>query len=245
MTVDAVKRILDVPFAAPSDHQLRADLYLPGTPPRGVRSFSGYTEEAGDFGDRKLGPDLARHFASRGFAMVSVDYRLSSQAVFPAQVEDVKTAIRWVRHVADAYGFDRDAIGLFGLSAGGHLAAIAALSPAGMFEPADRLYADHGSGVHAVADGYGPTDFLAIDAHRAATTEQPCDDPEALQLPDSPKAVDPSSFESSLIGTPIERRPDLVQRACPAHLRHLRALLRSSSCTGYRTQSCRCSRAGS
>ena len=75
-----------------------------------------------------MAPDLSRFFAERGFAMVSIDYRLSGEAVFPAPIEDVKTAIRWIRSVADTFALDSDYVGLWGSSAGGHLAACAALS---------------------------------------------------------------------------------------------------------------------
>src|SRR5580692_6078407 len=107
-----------------------ADVYLPDAePPLPVIIWlhgGGWR-----FGDRRLAPDLTRHFASRGFAMVSIEYRLSGQAVFPAPLEDVKAAVRWVRSAAERYGFDADHIGLWGSSAGGHLAALAALCEPG------------------------------------------------------------------------------------------------------------------
>ena len=102
-------------------------------------------------GDRKLAPDLRRYFADHGFAMVSIDYRLSGQAPFPAQLQDVQAAIRWVREHAGDLGFDPQAIGLWGSSAGGHLAALAA------------LVADESTAVQAVVDGYGVADLTAPD----------------------------------------------------------------------------------
>ena len=105
-----------------------ADLYLPqgvaGRLPVIVWVHGGGWR----FGDRHLSPDLTRWFAARGFAMVTFDYRLSGEAIFPAPVIDLKTVIRWVRSVADQYGLDPEAIGLWGSSAGSQLSAIAALS---------------------------------------------------------------------------------------------------------------------
>ena len=80
------------------------------------------------FGDRHLAPDLALFAQRSGLAVVSIDYRLSDEVKFPAPVEDVKTAVRWVRSVASSFGFDERNIGLWGSSAGAHLAACAALS---------------------------------------------------------------------------------------------------------------------
>src|SRR5207244_967611 len=60
----------------------------------------------------------------KGFAVVSVNYRLSQHAVFPAQIEDCKAAIRWLRANAKQYQLDPDHIGVWGASAGGHLVAL-------------------------------------------------------------------------------------------------------------------------
>src|SRR6185369_5268827 len=80
-----------------------ADVYLPtsraGPPPVVIWVHGGGWR----FGDRKLAPNL-RLFAERsGFAVVSIDYRLSDEVKFPAPVEDVKTAVRWVRSIASTF----------------------------------------------------------------------------------------------------------------------------------------------
>jgi len=84
-----ITRIDDVMYAAPSGVALLADVYLPvGRPPAPVIVWihgGGWR-----YGDRRQTPDLAVHFAARGFAMVSIDYRLTTVAIFPAQIEDVK-----------------------------------------------------------------------------------------------------------------------------------------------------------
>jgi acetyl esterase/lipase len=148
--------------------------------------------------------------------MAAVDYRLSDRALFPAQLEDLKTAVRWLRSIAAAHGLDTDRIGLLGSSAGGHLSALAALTGPGTFQPAGAPYAGYSSDVQVVVDGYGPSDFLQIDAHRAPDGTV-SDDPETLLLPRGmTRSSAPDSFESLLLGAPIETCPDRVRQANPA-----------------------------
>jgi acetyl esterase/lipase len=64
------------------------------------------------------------HFLLEGYAVASINYRLSPEAVFPAQLEDCKAAIRWLRAHADNFGIDPNRIGAWGASAGGNLAAL-------------------------------------------------------------------------------------------------------------------------
>jgi acetyl esterase/lipase len=159
-----------------------------------------------------MAPDLSRFFAERGFAMVSIDYRLSEEAVFPAPIEDVKTAVRWIRTVADTFGLDGNHIGLWGSSAGGHLAACAALSQAEQFQGGEH----HGvsSVVQAVVDGYGPMDFSLIDKERGEFTPTAVD-VEGIIVPDLLPAGHPESFESRFLGVPVDSSPEQVKLANP------------------------------
>ncbi len=207
-----VEIVADLVYARPHGSPQRLDLYLPqgGELPVIIWLHGGGWR----FGDRRLGPDLSRYFAQRGFAMVSIDYRLSGEATFPAQLHDVKTAIRWVRANATRYGLDGAHIGLWGSSSGGHLAALAALTGSGILEDDPLEYAGQSSEVQAVVDGYGPTDFLQQDAQRDPLG-RPSDDPESIQLPAGKWSRDADSLESLLLGAPIETRPDLVRLANP------------------------------
>jgi acetyl esterase/lipase len=209
----AVVRVDDVLFATEGGVSLRADLYLPqiscGALPVIVWIHGG----AWRFGDRRLAPDLSRFFAARGLAMVSIDYRLSTQALFPAPIRDVKTAVRWLRSVAPTYGLDADRIGLWGSSSGGHLAMLAATSGPGVFEDAASEYSSYPSLVQAVVEGYGPTDFLQMDAHKLPGSVS--DDPESLTLPPGVRAASVNSPESLLLGAPIETCPERVREANP------------------------------
>jgi acetyl esterase/lipase len=209
-----VKLMADLVYATPDGSPQRLDLYQPQGVERPLPVILWLYGGGSRFGDRKLGPDLSRYFAQRGFAMVSIDYRLSGEAIFPAQIHDVKTAIRWVRTYSDRYGLDGQHIGLWGSSAGGHLAVLAAMTGSDILEGDQVEYAGQSSEVQAVVDGYGPTDFLQQDAHRNPLG-RPSDDPESIQLPPGKLSSDPDSLESLLLGAPIKTRPDLVRQANP------------------------------
>jgi acetyl esterase/lipase len=92
--------------------------------------------------------DSFERIVSAGFAIVSVDYRLSGEAHFPAQVDDVRAALGWVREHAEEYGLDAARIVLWGESAGATVAALVGLEPS--------------SGVLGVIDWYGPSDLIAM-----------------------------------------------------------------------------------
>jgi acetyl esterase/lipase len=205
----------DLPFAAPAGHGLFADLHLPAAASGPAPAIIWLHGGGWRTGTRRLGPDLSRFFAARGFAMVAVDYRLSGRAIFPAQIEDVKSAVRWVRSVSSRYRLDSARIGLWGASSGGHLAALAGLTGDGHFTPADAPYRDCSSAVQAVADAYGPIDFLQMDAHRPPPGTR-SDDPESLLLPRlDMRSEDADSYESLLLGAPITTCPTRVRDASP------------------------------
>jgi acetyl esterase/lipase len=121
-------------------------------------------------------------------------------ATFPAQIEDCKAAVRWVRANAKTYNLDPDRIGAIGHSAGGHLASLLGTT-AGVkeFETGDNL--DFSSRVQAVCAMSGPTDFLQMDAHALA----------GAMLKHDPA----NSPESRLIGGAIQQNKDKVARANP------------------------------
>lgn len=148
-------------------------------------------------GNKKNCP--AVEFVDDGYAVASVNYRLSQHDRFPAQIEDCKAAIRWLRARADRYGYG-DRIGVWGASAGGHLAAL--LGTTGdieVFEVGNHL--QFSSRVHAVVDFFGPTDFRQMNSQAG---EQGRLDHDA---PDSP--------ESQLLGGPIQQHPQRVAEANP------------------------------
>ena len=113
-------------YASRDGADLLLDLYLPAKPIRRPTPVIVFLHGGGwSGGTRTTGPDFKRYFAQDGFAMASIEYRLTPSITFPANVEDVRTAVRWLKANAAAHGLDPDRICLWGTSAGGHLAAVA------------------------------------------------------------------------------------------------------------------------
>ena len=138
-------------------------------------------------------------FLNAGYAVASINYRLSQHALFPAQIEDCKAAVRWLRAHATQFGIDPARFGAWGPSAGGHLVAMLGVTGrVAEFEVGEHL--DQSSRVQVVVDYYGPTDFLLMDDQRPADgmIHNPADSP-----------------ESELVGGPIQENPEKVARANP------------------------------
>lgn len=148
--------------------------------------------------DRTACPDLVAHYASQGYLMVSIDYRLAPESVHPGQLFDVRRAVRWIRAHAGEYCADPDRIGVWGSSAGGHLSALAGVY-SGVAQLAGEEWSCHSSAVQAVVDGYGPSDLPAL-----------------VDLSGPRGAQEGSSPEASLLGGPIRDNLDSARSASPA-----------------------------
>jgi acetyl esterase/lipase len=107
----------------------------------------------------------------RGYVVASVNYRLAPTYHWPAQIEDVKCAIRYLRASAAQYHLDPARIGVWGESAGGHLAALLGLTDAGAGFDGQGGYADQSSAVQAVVDISGPSDFSLIEPNPLNTLQ--------------------------------------------------------------------------
>ena len=113
---------------------------------------------SGDKADKEY-VEICQYLATEGFAVFSVNYRLVPKARYPAQLDDVQRAVRWVRKHADDYSIDIKKIGAVGDSAGGHLVSLL-----GTRDTRDNSDADlkrYSSKVQCVVDLFGPVDFLA------------------------------------------------------------------------------------
>ena len=120
-----VTLIEGIRFASVDEQDLELDLYMPAdavNPPLLVWVHGGGWSR----GNRK--PVSTFAFVDAGYAMASVDYRLSGVAPFPAQIHDLKGAIRFLRAQAAAYGYDASRIAMVGVSAGAHLVALAGVT---------------------------------------------------------------------------------------------------------------------
>jgi acetyl esterase/lipase len=149
----------DIEYARVGDLSLKLDLHLPARPrPPLIVYIHGGAWRAGSKSDV---PIAALH--DLGFAMASVDYRLSTQAVFPAQIHDIKAAIRFLRASAGRFQIDATSIAIIGSSAGGHLAALTGVTnghPA--LEGRIGEHLDQSSAVQMIVSLYGAANLQTI-----------------------------------------------------------------------------------
>lgn len=155
--------IVDIAYGPDDAHRL--DLYLPAVDDAPVIV---YIHHGGWYtGDRAEVPEMVLRFVERGYAVASIDYRLAPEHPFPAPVHDVKRAIRELKVIADETGrIDGESLVLYGISAGGHLAAFAATT-VGEFEPSDLTDAQsvHDSSVAGIVVSAGPSDLVQMYSH--------------------------------------------------------------------------------
>jgi acetyl esterase/lipase len=164
--VSHVKRKwLDLPYASLSPTQ-KLDIYLPD---EGDELFPVVLHIHGggfEIGDKRDIHVLAYLKAlRRGYAVVSVNYRLSGEAIFPAGLQDIKASIRWLRAHGETYHLDGERIAACGGSAGGNYAAMICLTASVVkFDDPSLGNTDFPCHVQAAVDMFGPTDFLKMDA---------------------------------------------------------------------------------
>jgi len=201
------RRYLDIPYANLSLSQ-KLDIYLPDEgegPFPVILSIHGGAFMGCDKADMQVLPMLEG--LKRGYAVVALNYRLSWEATFPALVQDVKAAVRWVRGNAHWYYFDPERIATWGGSAGGYLSTMLGVS-ADIAELEDLSLGnpDQPSNVQAVVDWFGPTNFLKMDEQLTASGLAPLDGTEHSGV---------NSPESWLLGGKITEIPEQVRAANP------------------------------
>lgn len=173
----------DIQYSSQGHIRQRLDLYLPAPEHRrgtGPLPLIIYIHGGAFMGGSKRSPLMPARLLSAGprhsggYAIASLDYRLSGDAVFPAAVQDCKAAVRWLRKYAAALGLDSARVVAWGESAGAHMASMLAVTCASAeggggegeeeeeWEVGDDL--DVSSAVAGVVAYYGPTDFLQMDA---------------------------------------------------------------------------------
>ena len=196
-----------VPYAVrPGYRPLQLDLYEPAA--KGPHPVVLFLHGGGwRLGTRRMfcptwrhwRPDPFARLAAAGFTVVSAEYRLSGEAAFPAQLDDVTDALRWVGARADEPGADPGRVVVWGESAGGHLAALL-----GLTAPRARPGA-----VAGVVDWYGPSNLRTLAAQAR---------------PDSVARSDTAdSREAQLIGAPVADEPELARAASPVSYVHAAA----------------------
>ena len=184
----------DLIYAVVGDRTLRVDLYMPesANPPLIVWVHGGAWHSG-----TKENPPLG--LLEHGYALASIDYRLSVEAPFPAQMHDIKACIRFLRAHAERYGYQSHAIYVWGSSAGGHLVALA-----GVTNGVEALEGDLGehrgqtSDIQGVVNYFGPTNFLTILSQST---------PHGLSVRAPALAL--------LLGKPLDQVEDLARLASP------------------------------
>ena len=156
------ERINDIQYATVGGHVLLLDLYLPAVEDGAQKPLVVWVHGgAWRSGSKNRMP--LKFLVDAGYAVASIDYRLSPVAKFPAQIHDCKAAIRFLRFNAKKYGYSGERIGIAGSSAGGHL--VAEIGVTNGHEELEGNVGDHAnqsSSVQAIADYYGPTNFETI-----------------------------------------------------------------------------------
>jgi acetyl esterase/lipase len=200
---DGVRVLRDLEYARAGSKSLELDLYLPEKASAPLPVVVWIHGGGWAAGSKSGGPGV--RLVPKGYAVASIDYRLSGEAVFPAQIEDCKAAVRWLRANAARYSLDPRRFAAWGSSAGGHLVAL--LGTSGEVKDLEGTLGnlDQSSRVQAVIDFFGPTDILQMDAQAARN-------PGVIS---KIKHDDPRSPESRLIGGAIKENREKAARTNP------------------------------
>ena len=188
-----VELIRDVEFGKGGSRTLHMHIALPKGEAKELRPVFVFIHGGGwRGGHRNAGLPFATGFAQQGYVGATIEYRFSQEAKFPAQIEDCKCAIRFLREHAAEYHIDPDRIGVMGASAGGHLVALLGTTANEKDFEGTGGSEKFSSRVQAVCDWFGPADFTTISK--------------------SPGAASPVS---ELIGGAISENADKAKRASP------------------------------
>ena len=186
-----VKRVSNLEFSQPPRGALLLDLYLPAAAPAKPLPVVMWIHGGGWKNGSKENCPLT-WLAAEGYAVASIDYRLTHVASWPAQIDDCRAAVRWLRANAAKYGLDAARVAVAGGSAGAHLAAVLGTTDAPAGEPAP-------SRVQAAIDLYGPADLLTM--------------PNNLAGPGKTDEMLASANGAKLLGGIVRDRPALAKAA--------------------------------
>jgi acetyl esterase/lipase len=183
---------VNLDYAGKGEGRQMLDLYIP-TNAKGPTPVIVWFHGGGWRGGDKGAPLDEARYTGQGYAVASANYRYSTQAVYPAQIEDCKAVIRFLRGNAKKYNLDGAHVGAWGASAGGHLVALLAVTGgAKELEGKVGSHLNQSSRLQAVVDLCGPTDWL---------------------LPNQPGVL--VDVMSGLVGGPIEKNKELARKASP------------------------------
>lgn len=186
----------DVVYSVVGKDSIRLDVYYMERPEEPLPLIIWIHGGAWRGGDKRSAR-FARELLGKGYAVASINYRLSGKATFPAQIIDCKAAVRWLRANAQYYNIDPSRFAAWGGSAGSHLAALLGTAE-DMPEWEKGKFLEYSSRVQAVVDWFGPTDFSRMDDIPGRMVHLAADSP-----------------ESALIGAAVGDHPNLVAYANP------------------------------
>jgi len=194
--------LLDIPYVENGSPAQRLDLFLPPKTDKPAPLLL-WVHGGGWVGGSKSGAPAGALLA-RGYAVASVEYRFSQEALYPAQIQDCKAALRFLRANAQKYNLDPQRVGAWGASAGGHLVALLGTTGGVSELEGPGGNADHSSRVTCVVDYCGPTDFLNIVQQAYA---------QKIKL-----AEQTENLVNRLFGDKPGAKPELARLASPALL---------------------------
>ncbi|MEM8954902.1 MAG: alpha/beta hydrolase fold domain-containing protein [Verrucomicrobiota bacterium] len=201
LSLPDVRILNDLPYANNDNPRQSLDLYLPKKPATDSLPLlvfihgGGWRAGSKDGAARRLAPFLK----GGEYAAASINYRLTDEAHWPAQIHDCKAAIRYLRAHSLKHGIDPERIAVWGTSAGGHLVAMLGVSQGVKgLEGTIGNHIDESSAVQAVINYFGPSELLTMDDHPGTMTHNATDSPEAL-----------------LIGGPIQENKSKSKNASP------------------------------
>ena len=183
----------DVVYGDVDGRALRLDILRPDPSPDAPLPAVVHIHGGGWMGGSKDDGNPNEGLARAGFFTVNIEYRLTPEATFPAQIHDAKRAVRWLRAHATEYGVDTERIGAWGHSAGGHLAALLGVS-----------------GDAPELEGVGDTAGWSSRVQAVVALSAPSD----LRFPGEWNPW-PASVTAQLLGGPVESRQDLARQASP------------------------------
>lgn len=186
----------DIPYNNDTLQKHLLDIYLPpnakGKVPLVIFVHGGGWLSNDKYADIGYMKKTVAEIVSSGFALASIDYRFSTQAVFPAQIQDCNRAVSFLYDHADKYGLDKNRFAVMGFSAGGHLASLMGLSKNNDVNPFFMPGTSKAFNFKGVIDFYGPAELILF-----------------------PGADNAKSPEGLLIGAAPLARPDLAKAASP------------------------------
>jgi len=186
----------DLPYVTNGHERQKLDLFVPREGrklPLVIRIHGGAWLEGSKEGE------WPNDYLRFGYAVARINYRLSQHAIFPAQIEDCKAAVRYLRANAQKYNLDPNRFGVWGQSAGGHLVALLGTTgDINEFDVGENIGVS--SRVQAVADYFGPTDLLQMQAHK---------------LPGGMDHNTADAPEAKLIGGPVQDNQEKATKANP------------------------------